>query len=133
MIFLGFPPNLADFDPVIIEKDQIEQKGNGFLQSISSGTYITFTSSKLFNIFFLSGIDTPLKSFVKIVPYFLIEYKDSLLMARDILWSGGESYREERRSQPPCRNRKIATRRSNNNPLSIITDLPLFPPQPSGI
>ena len=61
MIFLGFPPNLADFDPVIIEKDQIEQKGNGFLQSISSGTYITFTSSKIFNNFFLSGIDTSLK------------------------------------------------------------------------
>ena len=60
MISLGFSPNLPNFDPVIIEKDQIEQKGNGFLQSISSGTYITFTSSKLFNNFFLSGIDTPL-------------------------------------------------------------------------
>ena len=62
MISLGFFPNLPNFDPVIIEKDQIEQKGNGFLPSISSGAYITFTSSKLFNNFFLSRIDTPLKS-----------------------------------------------------------------------
>ena len=68
MISLGFPPNLPNFDPVIIEKDQIDQKENGFLQSISSGTYITFTSSKLFNIFFLSGIDTPLKSNIVNVP-----------------------------------------------------------------
>ena len=60
MISLGLPPDIPNFDPEIIEKDQIEQKGNGFLQSISSGACITFTSSKLFNIFFLSGIDTPL-------------------------------------------------------------------------
>ena len=64
MISLGFFPNLPNFDPVIIEKDQIEQKGNGFLPSISSGAYITFTSSKLFNNFFLSRIDTPLNIFM---------------------------------------------------------------------
>ena len=72
MISLGFSPNLPNFDPVIIEKDQIEQKGNGFLQSISSGTYITFTSSKLFNNFFLSGIDTPLKSILVILVILII-------------------------------------------------------------
>ena len=48
------------FDPEIIKNDQMKQKGNSFLQSIASGAYITFTSSKLFNNFFLSRIDTPL-------------------------------------------------------------------------
>ena len=55
------------FDPEIIKNDQMKQKGNSFLQSIASGAYITFTSSKLFNNFFLSGIDTPLKVKAKLI------------------------------------------------------------------
>ena len=61
MFSLGHSPSLSDFDPEIIEKDQIKQKGNSFLYSIASGVYTTLTSSKLFDNFFRLSIDTPLK------------------------------------------------------------------------
>ena len=58
--FLAFPLNLGGYDTYFVEIERIKQKGNGFLRLITSGSFITFITSKEFNKFFSSWVDNTL-------------------------------------------------------------------------
>ena len=60
--FLAFPLNFGGYDTYFVEIERIKQKGNGFLRLITSGSFITFITSKEFNNFFSSWVDNTLKA-----------------------------------------------------------------------
>ena len=70
--FLAFPLNLGGYDTYFVEIERIKQKGNGFLRLITSGSFITFITSKEFNNFFSSWVDNTLKAFRRLISASLV-------------------------------------------------------------